>query len=198
LLGNFGRTTSNTQQAFAAGKTAMFIDSTAVLKQVLTNVGGKFEVGTTFLPTPGAENNKNGGVIIGGASLWILNNHSDKYQKAAWEVIKYLVSPQEQLYWNQNTGYFPVNKDTYNLPEEKDFLESRPQFKVAIDQLHSTPINRATQGALLGVFPEARSTVETAIETVLEGKASTQQALDNAIQIINKSIQNYNNSLGGS
>jgi len=198
LLGNFGRTTSNTQQAFAAGKTAMFIDSTAVLKQVQTNVGDKFEIGTAFLPTPGTENNKNGGVIIGGASLWILNTHSDKYQKAAWEVIKYLVSPQEQAYWNQHTGYFPVNKDAYNLPDEKAFLESHPQFKVAIDQLHSTPINRVTQGALLGVFPEARSTVETAIETVLQGKASPQQALDDAVQIINKSIQNYNNSLGGS
>jgi maltose-binding protein MalE len=42
---------------------------------------------------------------------------------------------------------------------------------------------------LLGVFPKAWSTVETAIETVLEGKASTQQALDNAVQSINKSIQ---------
>jgi sn-glycerol 3-phosphate transport system substrate-binding protein len=115
----------------------MFIDSAAVPKQVQTNVGDKFEVGTAFLPTPGTENNKNIGVIIDGASLWILNTRSDKYQKAAWEVIKYSVSPQEQAYWNQHTGYFPVNKDTYNLPEEKAFLESHRQFKVAIDQLRS-------------------------------------------------------------
>lgn len=171
----------------------MFIASTASLKQVLDGVGNKFEVGTGFLPA--LNNNKEGGVIVGGASLWILNTRSEEYQKAAWEFIKYMVSPEQQLFWHQNTGYFPVTKAVYDMPEMKTHLEKYPQFKTAIEQLHSTPINRATQGALIGVFPEARQTVEKAIEKVLQNQATPKEALDEAVKSINKAIENYNQTV---
>jgi sn-glycerol 3-phosphate transport system substrate-binding protein len=82
------------------------------------------------------------------------------------------------------------------MPEMKSHLEKYPQFKTAIEQLHSTPINRATQGALIGVFPEARQTVEKAIEKVLQNQATTKQALDEAVNSINKAIENYNQTIG--
>ncbi|AIS51634.1 carbohydrate ABC transporter substrate-binding protein, CUT1 family [Thermoanaerobacter kivui] len=194
LAGNFGRNYDDTLNAFTAGRTAMFIASTASLKQVLDGVGNRFEVGTGFLPA--LNNSKDGGVIIGGASLWILNTRSEEYQKAAWEFIKYMVSPEQQLFWHQNTGYFPVTKTVYDMLEMKAHLEKYPQFKTAIEQLHTTPINRATQGALIGVFPEARQTVEKAIEKVLQNQATPKQALDEAVQSINKAIENYNQTIG--
>jgi sn-glycerol 3-phosphate transport system substrate-binding protein len=95
VAGNFGRGYDDTLNAFTAGRTAMFIASTASLKQVLDGVGNKFEVGTGFLPA--LNDSKDGGVIIGGASLWILNTRSEEYQKAAWEFIKYMVSPEQPM-----------------------------------------------------------------------------------------------------
>src|SRR5690606_11917876 len=84
---NLGRRTAETQNAFKSGQIAMTLDSTAVLSGMLDGVGGAFEVGTGFLPRPtGSE----GGVIIGGASLWITNINPAKEQWAAWEFVKWL------------------------------------------------------------------------------------------------------------
>nr|WP_312288886.1 ABC transporter substrate-binding protein [Clostridium chromiireducens] len=188
LLGNFGRKTADTQQAFIAGKTAMFIDSTASLNAVLKGVNGKFEVGTAFLPKINKDDK--GGVSIGGGSLWILNKDDDAKQKAAFEFIKFMVSPEQQVYWNEKTGYFPVTTKAYDLQEMKDNLAKTPQFKTAIDQLHASPIE--SRGALLGVFPEARQTNETNIEAVLQGKLTPEEAIDASEKSINSAIEKYN------
>ena len=188
LLGNFGRKTADTQQAFIAGKAAMFIDSTAGLTTVLNGVNGKFEVGTA--PLPKINKDDKGGVSVGGASLWILNKDDEKRQKAAFEFIKFMVSPEEQVFWNEKTGYFPVTTKAYDLQEMKDHLAKTPQFKTAIDQLHSSP--KESRGALLGVFPEARQTIEVNIESMLQGKQTPEQALDASEKTINSAIDKYN------
>ncbi|MEG6566146.1 ABC transporter substrate-binding protein [Thermoanaerobacterium saccharolyticum] len=193
IAGNFGRKTDDTKNAFIAGRTAMIIESTASLKSILDGVGNKFKVGTAYLPA--LNDSKDGGVIIGGASLWILNNKPKEYQKAAWEFVKFMISPEEQVFWNENTGYFPVTKEAYDLPEMSAHLEKYPQFKTAIEQLHSTPINRATQGALMGVFPEARQIIEQNIEKVLNNQATPKQALDDAEKNVNSALENYNKTL---
>ena len=187
-VGNFGRKTEDTQNAFMAGNTAMYLDSTASLNTVLSGVNSKFEVGTGFLPK--VNETDKGGVSIGGASLWIMDKQDTTKQKAAWEFLKFMVSPEEQAYWNANTGYFPVNKKAYDLKIVKDNLVKYPQFQTAIDQLHSsTP---ASSGALLGVFPESRAATETNIESMLSGQQSPQQALDNAAKTANSAIDKYN------
>ena len=188
LLGNFGRKTDDTQQAFVAGKAAMFIDSTAGLNSVLKGVNGKFEVGTAFLPKINKDDK--GGVSIGGASLWITNKEDQAKQKAAFEFIKFMISPEEQVFWNEQTGYFPVTTKAYDLQEMKDHLAKTPQFKTAIDQLHASPAE--SKGALLGVFPEVRQTNETNIEAVLQGKLTPEQAIDASEKSINSAIEKYN------
>lgn len=194
IAGNFGRNYDDTITAFVAGKTCMIIASTASLKTILDGVGKKFEVGTAFIPA--LNNNKNGGVIIGGASLWILKNHPQNYQKSAWNFIEFLVSPQSQLFWHKNTGYFPVNKRVYTLKEMTDHLKKYPQFKTAIDQLHATPINVATRGAVIGVFPEARRIIEENIEKVIVNNYPIDKALKDAEERINKAIKEYNQIFG--
>ena len=89
----------------------MTLDSTASLRGIVSAAEGKFEVGTAFLPKPA--DGGDGGVIIGGASLWLMNNKSEEEQQAAWEFMKYLAEPQTQAYWHVNTGYFPVTTKAY-------------------------------------------------------------------------------------
>lgn len=193
VLLNLGRKTDDTKKAFAAGQIAMTLDSTASLRGIVSAAEGKFEVGTAFLPKPadGGE----GGVIIGGASLWMMNNKSEEEQQAAWEFMKYLAEPQTQAYWHVNTGYFPVTTKAYEEPLVKENLEKYPQFQTAVDQLHQTTANLATQGAVMGVFPEARQLTETAIEEVLNGQKTPQEALDKAAQEISSKIETYNKTV---
>ncbi|GIP40545.1 ABC transporter substrate-binding protein [Paenibacillus sp. J31TS4] len=190
---NLGRKTDDTKKAFAAGQVAMILDSTASLRGIVNSVGGKFEVGTGFLPKPADA--KDGGVVVGGASNWILNNKSEAEQKAAWEFIKYLSAPEQQADFHVNTGYFPITKKAYEQQVVKDNLAKYPQFQTAVDQLHATKLNKATQGAVMGVYPEARQITETAIEEALAGKKSPKDALDAAAKEISGRIVDYNKTV---
>src|SRR5207302_206298 len=142
------------QRAFSAGQTAMIFESTATLRSLLTQSGGRFEVGTGYFPKPPRA--ADGGSIVGGASVWILRNRPPAEQRAAWEFVKFITAPPQQAAWYAGTGYFPIRKDAYRERVAQETLGRNPQFLTAISELRSSPINRTTQGALLGVFPEAR------------------------------------------
>ena len=190
---NLGRKTDDTKKAFAAGQVAMTLDSTASLRGLVDAVGGKFEVGTAFLPKPAAA--KDGGVIVGGASLWILNNKPEAEQQAAWNFIKFLAQPDTQAFWHVNTGYFPITKKAYEEQLVTDNLAKYPQFQTAVDQLHASKPSTASTGAVMGVFPEARQIVEGAIEEALTGVKEPKQALDDAAKAITDKISNYNKTV---
>ncbi|MEC0245338.1 ABC transporter substrate-binding protein [Paenibacillus chitinolyticus] len=192
-MNNLGRKTDDSKKAFSAGQVGMILDSTAALKGLVDSSKGKFEVGTGFLPKPA--NAKDGGVVVGGASLWIMNDRADDEQKATWDFIKFLTSPKEQAYWHINTGYFPITKKAYDEQSVKDNMKNFPQFQTAVDQLHQTKLNTATQGAVMGVFPEARQIVEGAIEEVLNNKKSPKDALDAAAKDITSKIEKYNKTV---
>ena len=173
---------------FSAGKSAITLGSTASLKQILQDVNGKFEVGTAYFPK--VSSSDEGGVSIGGASLWALDNQDPKKLRATWEFIKFLISPESQAYWNAQTGYFPV---TVAAQEEETFKQNvaeYPQFQTAIDQLHDSAPEYA--GALLSVFPEARAIVESEIESLLNGNADVDAAVKNMTESINGAIEEYN------
>lgn len=173
---------------FSAGKSAITLGSTASLKQILQDVNGKFEVGTAYFPK--VKSTDEGGVSIGGASLWALNNNDAKKTRATWEFVKFLISPESQAYWNAQTGYFPVTTAAQEEPVFKENVEKYPQFQTAIDQLHDSSPKYV--GALLSVFPEARATVESEIENLLNGNTDVKTAVKNMADAINKSIEEYN------
>ncbi len=173
---------------FSAGKSAITLGSTASLKQILQDVNGKFEVGTAYFPK--VSSSDEGGVSIGGASLWALDNQDPKKLRATWEFIKFLISPESQAYWNEQTGYFPVTTKAQEEQTFKDNIEKYPQFMTAIDQLHASSPEYC--GALLSVFPEARATVESEIESLLNGNEDVDTAVKNMAETINKSITEYN------
>lgn len=172
---------------FSAGKSAITLGSTASLKQVLQDVNGKFEVGTAYFPA--VSDSDKGGVSIGGASLWALNNDDPVKLRATWEFVKYLVSAEAQAYWNAQTGYFPVSTEAHNEEVFLANMETYPQFQTAIDQLHDSAPEYA--GALLSVFSEARATVESEIESMLNGQ-SVEDTVTNMSTSINEAIEEYN------
>ena len=191
---NPGRPTAASQRAFAAGQTAMTVDSTAVLASLLAQSGGRFELGTGYFPKP--LNAATGGSIVGGASAWILNRRPQAEQQAAWEFVKFISAPPQQAQWYVGTGYFPVRRDAYREAVARQTLAKHPQFLTAISELRSSPINRATQGALLGVFPEARQKSEDAIEATILGRTPAPQALADAARDVNQAIAVYNRTMG--
>ena len=185
---NVGRGGDSGLADFSSGKAAITLGSTASLKQILQDVNGSFEVGTAYFPS--ITDDDKGGVSIGGASLWMLDNQDDAKKAATWEFVKYLVSAESQAYWNAQTGYFPVTTAAHDEQVFKDNIAEYPQFQTAIDQLHDSAPEYA--GALLSVFPEARAIVETEVENMLNGKESAEDAVSKMASDMNKSIEDYN------
>lgn len=173
---------------FSAGKSAITLGSTASLKQILQDVDGKFEVGTAYFPK--VKSTDEGGVSIGGASLWALDNNDPKKLRATWEFVKYLISPESQAFWNAETGYFPVNVNAHDEDVFKENIAKYPQFETAIDQLHDSAPQYV--GALLSVFSEARAIVESEIESMLNGNETVDEAVDSMASQINDAIEEYN------
>lgn len=173
---------------FVSGKAAMTFASTATLRQIIQDTDGKFEVGTAYLPT--VDENSEGGVSLGGASLWALDHEDDAKKAATWKFVKFLVSAESQAYWNAHTGYFPINTEAQNEQEFKDNLEKYPQFQTALDQLHASSPEYV--GALLSVFPESRVVVQTEIENMLNDLQTPEEALTKITEQMNSIIAEYN------
>ncbi len=183
-----GRGNNDAKAAFISGNICITLESTAALKSLLTNVGDSFEIGTGFFPNIHPEDK--GGVSIGGGSLWMLASGNDARQNAAWEFVKYMISPDVQAFWNAQTGYFPITVATHELDAFKENLAKYPQFATAIEQLHSTSAEYA--GSLLSVFPEARALVETYTERLINGELSVADTVTNLAKEINSAIEIYN------
>lgn len=177
------------QPEFVSGNSAMTFGSTASLTGILAEVDGSFEVGTAYLPAI-TEENMDGGVSIGGASIWALDSQDPEKAQATWEFIKYLVSAPVQAQWASSTGYFPISTAAHDEPVFQENVENFPQFQTAIDQLHAA--SPESQGALLSVFPEARQIIETEIENMLNGVSTPKEAAQAMADQINTSIEQYN------
>lgn len=194
LAVNTGQDTTAAQNAFTSGKVAMTIESTGVLRSFTASAEGKFGLGTGAYPKVDASNT--GGPIIGGASLWIDGaGHSAEETRASWEFVKFLASKESQAFWHTNTGYFPISKAALNEPDDVAWRKQYPQFDTAVQQLQGTQLTKATQGCLLGVMPQARNTVEDAMEQVFAGSKSAQDALNGAASSLSGPITQYNNSV---
>ncbi|AXY24606.1 ABC transporter substrate-binding protein [Suicoccus acidiformans] len=186
MMPNVGR--NGGQPEFVSGQAAMTFASTASLRQILTEVDGRFEVGTAYFPGVDAEDE--GGVSIGGASLWMIDSGDDAKKDATWEFIQFLISPEIQAQWNAATGYFPVTTAAHEEQAFKDNLAEFPQFQTAIDQLHdSAPED---QGALSGVNQEARQIYEAELENMLNGQSTPAEAAQKMAEQVNAALENYN------
>lgn len=181
---NVGTNWDDIRAAFQSGKIAMYLDSSAGVKAIVDNA--PFDVGVSYLPVP--DNVERQGVIIGGASIWMSAGIEEETQKAAWEFMKYLTTPEVQAKWHVESGYFAINPKAYEEDIVKQEWEKYPQLKVTVDQLHDTKPTAATQGALISVFPEARQKIVTAMENIYQGM-DPKQALDRAAQEVDRALE---------
>ncbi|SFL19964.1 ABC transporter substrate-binding protein [Halanaerobium salsuginis] len=191
IMLNPGRGWDGANQAFSSGRAAMLIESTSSVAAFTANAeSAGYELGTAFLPRPADVNR--GGVVIGGASLWTIADHPETELKATWEFLKWLSEKDQQVYWFENTGYFPVTKAAVESEMNNQFFAKSPNYLTAFLQLLLSKKAVSTQGALIGTFPEVRQIIEEEVEKTLQGSLTPQAAMDEAAERVNKSLAEYN------
>ncbi|MGN8647345.1 ABC transporter substrate-binding protein [Gracilibacillus sp. HCP3S3_G5_1] len=188
---NYGTNGDDMVAGFLAEDVAMFMQSSASARDVIDQAS--FEVGVAYIPHP--ESTEREGVVIGGASLWMVDDKDQAEKDAAWEFMKYLQTPEIQAEWHVGTGYFAINPDAYDEDVVQEAYKTMPQLRVTVDQLQSTTSSYATQGAIMDMIPEGRRITETALETVYNG-GDVDEAYQTAVDQLNQAIENANTARG--
>jgi len=182
--------------AIGAGNSAMTIDTSASLGTILQVLGsGQFPnvtIGVAPMPGPTGK----GGVLVGGAALYIPRRSSPEKQAAAWRFIKFLNEPANQATWSIGTGYVPIRKSALDDPALKAAWAKTPEYRVAYDQLVTGVDNVATAGPVIGPYREVRDAVVNAMTSMLTQGQDPKAALAQAADKANQEIQSYNARVG--
>lgn len=182
--------------AVANGKAAMTIDTSAALGTIDALLfSGQFPgvtLGVGNMPGPDGE----GGVLVGGGALYMMNQSSPEKQEAAWRFAKFLNESENMAEWAAATGYIPIRESSVNEPVLQERYAELPELKVAYDQLLAGADNVATAGPVIGDYRGVRDVVEEAENQMfIEGK-DPQDALDDAKSGSDAVIADYNDRLG--
>jgi len=180
---------SNHRAAFVSGQVAMVMSSSSDVNLLTKGLKEKgWEMGTGYIPRPAGAK---GGVAIGGGSLWMTNTGTPEQQLAAIKLIEYISSDKPQIAWHKGTGYFPVRKTAMDKLKKEGWFKENPNYLTAFNQLLDSPESLNTAGALMGVFPEARSIIQAAIQECYKGKP-VKQALDESAAKVDAAMKEWN------
>ena len=174
---------------FIAQNAAVYIDSVsgiAKLKKAVNN----FKWDAAPMPVEASMKSPQNS-IIGGASLWVLNGHSEKEYKGVATFLKFLASNEMQGYWHKETGYFPITMNAYDDLKGKGYFKENPLQAVGIDQLNRAVPTKISRGLRLGYFVQIRNIINEELELVWNGKKSPQEALDNAVKRSNVQLRTF-------
>ncbi len=183
--------------ALGNGNAAMTIDTSAALgtiSQVLAE--GDYpnvELGAAPMPGPVGE----GGILVGGAALYIVNKQPDAHQEAAWRYAKFLNEAQSQATWSAGTGYVPIRQSATELSPLKDRYQEEPAYRVAYEQLLAGVENVATAGPVIGDYVGVRKAVSDALSSMFSQGTDPATALAQAAQGGDAAIDEYNARIGG-
>lgn len=175
--------------SITTGDTAMALASTATLGTIYTLLPQYANVTLGAAPAPGPTK---GGVLVGGASLWISNQSAPEKQEAAYRFAKWLTETDQQARWHVGTGYLPISKAAADTRLVQDYWARNPVFKIGYDQLVAIPDVPQTRGPVIGPYAAVRDAVRTAIESMLKANVPPDQALKQAAADVTAALADYN------
>lgn len=182
---------TGTYNAFIAQDVAFLIYSSSDTSIITTDAeAAGFEAVASFYPRN--QDVEYVGNLIGGASLWLSNNLSPEVEEGALTFLLYFTNTENAAAWHKLTGYIPITKSAVEALEAEGWFEENPNSRVAGEQLAGSEATTATAGAIVGAFPAIRDHVTTAIEQVLVNDRDVTEALTEAKELADETLEEYN------
>ena len=177
---DYGGRTTEPDGKFISGECGMAQNSIGYYGAV--KAGAKFPWGVTELPyypdIAGAPQN----TIIGGASLWVMAGKKPEEYKGVAKFFGYLSTTPVQEAWHEATGYLPITKAAYEATKASGFYEKNPGTETAIKEMTNKPPTENSRGLRFGNLVQIRDVIAEDLENAFAGKATAQQALDDAVK----------------
>lgn len=175
-----GKFVKEPEQLFTSGQCAIILQGTS--RMVMLQKEAKFNVGVGPLPYWAALSKKPHNLVTGGAALWALKGHSTEVEKGIAVFFDFLISPKNQQYWAEATGYIPISKAAYQLSEKSGYYLKNLSAKIGIESL-MLPATPYSKGIRVPGFLEVRDeALIPALEEAFAGKKSAKDALIEAVR----------------
>ncbi len=141
-----------------------------------------FKWGVTYLPGGPAGR----ATYLAGEHLAIFKQSS--HPDAAWTFVKWILEPENQAMFSEESGYLPVRKSVLELPRYKEFLEKDPAMKAFVEQI---AISRA-RAPIDYYRVEINQSIAEAVEKAIVGNINPKTALDEAARRSNELLSTIN------
>uniref|UniRef100_A0A7C4GD50 ABC transporter substrate-binding protein n=1 Tax=Fervidobacterium thailandense TaxID=1008305 RepID=A0A7C4GD50_9BACT len=161
---------------FGQGTVLMYIDTIAGRPYVEQSTKGKFQWSWAPVPVWKTRN-----VPFAGTDIIMFSTAKEEEKRAAWEFMKYLISPEVTAYWAVNTGYLPVRRAALQTTIWKQAAKSDPLLEIPLQQ-----IDNAKMDPQLSVWTEIRNVVSTMFNDFINGKVDMETAIKRADAEIKK------------
>ncbi|MDK2953635.1 MAG: multiple sugar transport system substrate-binding protein [Kosmotoga sp.] len=152
---------------FGDGKIMMFIETIASKPYVERASTGKH--GWAWAPVPLW---KTQAPPFAGTDLIMFSTASEEQKKAAWEFMKFLISPEIQAYWSVKTGYMPAVKTALETAQWKEYVKQHPEAMVPINQ-----IPKGTTDPNIAEWYEVRKVIGQMVGDVMNNKRTIDEGL---------------------
>ena len=129
-----------------------------------------FPVGMAMLPTWGKP-----GAIVYGTNIGMFKQATQKQKAAAWEFIKWFLSPEQQVEWSLGTWYAPIYRRCLKDVRICERFQNTPGLKQAYGQMEIAFFEPRGLKWLGG-----RKALVEELEAAMLGQKTAKQALDDA------------------
>jgi sn-glycerol 3-phosphate transport system substrate-binding protein len=171
---------------------AMTINTSAAITSVLAQIPVLAPaLDLRVAPLPSLSLPDEGGVMVGGAALWITADKSDVELAASWDFVSWLNAPEQQATWSLGTGYLPIRLSAAESPAVAARWAEEPAFEVPFRQLVEGNETVASAGVVLGPHSPIREALATALDRVLLQGADPAEAVSAAAEASNAALADY-------
>ncbi|MGL5139398.1 MAG: ABC transporter substrate-binding protein [Beijerinckiaceae bacterium] len=168
--------------AFMGGRLAMYITSSALLRQAVSTAAGKFELGVVQYPLfPGrtVRRTPNSG------GTFMLFSPPGPRRDAALRFMGFLSRHDIANEWSRESGYMPLTRDPLNDPAMRSYVESFPYVRPVINQMPETVATETWNHP--NALP-AENIVSTMIDDLWAGKGPAAQLVPDAVRRANAAL----------
>ncbi|WP_019635738.1 ABC transporter substrate-binding protein [Paenibacillus fonticola] len=149
------------------------------------------ENATEFKAAPLPKSTQGYRVVTGGDNVGLAIFKSSKNPEAAWKFLTFLASEESQNYWNQNIGQMPTRVDSLNSEWVKN-----SQHILALSEAIADPTTKVLIPPIY--LPDYSSiqlnVLEPGFQSVLLGKESPEEFLDEWAQAMEAALAEYQKS----
>jgi multiple sugar transport system substrate-binding protein len=131
--------------------------------------------GVQFMPSfaPGGSHQ-----TIAGPDNWVIFDNGSARVDAAWKFVSFMTSPDQVLQDSLDTGHLPTRSSVAKMSAFQSFYSKYQGMKVFVDNLK----NVLTARPQVPQYPRISAALGQAVVSAIQGKASSQDALDQAAQ----------------